>query len=897
MMYQSGSLTAMEFPTGSPSSESTKTYDSLGRVVTSADAAGHSLTFSRAPDSATDIQVTKTTGLGVTTQFQVALPATGAQTWTTSLSDGTTETTQVGADGSRTVTAPDGTKTTYTAGPDPRFAMQVPLTKSLTVETPSGLTETTAFTRAVTLSNASNPLSLASETDTTTINGQAWTTAYNASTGTFTATTPVGRTTTTTVNGAGETTQIAMPNIAASVFGYDTHGRPTTTTQGTFVQGTQTFPRTWTQGYDTSGYLNVVADPLGVATTHTNDLAGRPTSTLLPSGTVGVARDLQNSFDGDNNVTSETLPSGALHQFTYTPVDALASYAPPSLGAGAWSTSDAYDGDGRLSLETRPDGSTISYSYDTAGRLITTSYPQGMIQQIYSPTTGQLTAVDSSTGENLSFVYDGFLNKGTTWTGTVAGSLLLGYDSTFRLISQTVNGTALSFGYDNDNLMTQAGALTIARDPQNGRVTGTTLGAVTDAYTYDANGQLASYVATDGSTTLYAETINTRDGDGRITQRTESIGSGTHIWIYAYDTAGRLTAVTEDGTEVSQYTYDLDDNRTTFTNASGTVSATYDAQDRMSTYGAATYAYGANGELQSKTSGGQTTGFTYDVFGNLLNATLPGGTALAYTVDGQNRRVGTLLNGVLEAGLLYQDQLNVIAQLNGSGTVVSRFVFGSKPNVPDYFTSAAGTFRILSDHLGSPKVVVNSSTGSIIEAIAYDEFGNVVSDTQPGLTPFGFAGGLYDQNTGLVRFGARDYDPGVGRWTTKDPAKFGGGINFYVYAGNDPIDFADPSGLLPNLQCVQYLSGICDEKCARHGSPVNGLCFLTCLLAEVGAAIDDPSYCYEPRTAPRCQAVFDGECVPQCTADVLGCPGGPLDKSGNFYSCLRSCMNSNNCQY
>jgi RHS repeat-associated protein len=62
--------------------------------------------------------------------------------------------------------------------------------------------------------------------------------------------------------------------------------------------------------------------------------------------------------------------------------------------------------------------------------------------------------------------------------------------------------------------------------------------------------------------------------------------------------------------------------------------------------------------------------------------------------------------------------------------------------------------------------------------------------------PFGFAGGLYDPDPGLVHFGARDYDPMIGRWVSKDPILFAGGqTNIYVYAGNDPINMIDPTGL------------------------------------------------------------------------------------------------------
>jgi RHS repeat-associated protein len=265
-----------------------------------------------------------------------------------------------------------------------------------------------------------------------------------------------------------------------------------------------------------------------------------------------------------------------------------------------------------------------------------------------------------------------------------------------------------------------------------------------------------------------------------------------------------LTDVTEDGAFASHYGYDADDNRTTFTNTTGSVNPTYDAQDRLLTYGSTSYTYTANGELASKTDSTGTTTTTYDVFGNLLHVGLPSGKAIDYVVDGENRRVGKRINAALTSGFLYQDALNVVAQLDGSGNVVARFVFGSKPNVPDYFVNSTGTFRILSDHLGSPRLVVNVATGSVVEEIDYDEFGNVTGDTAPGLTPFGFAGGLYDGDTGLVRFGARDYDARAGRWTVKDPIRFDGkSVNLYGYVVSDPVNHLDPTGMYIDPDCLQ----------------------------------------------------------------------------------------------
>ncbi len=375
----------------------------------------------------------------------------------------------------------------------------------------------------------------------------------------------------------------------------------------------------------------------------------------------------------------------------------------------------------------------------------------------------------------------------------MGGTLSLGFDTTFRMTSQTVNGTALAFGYDLDGLLTGAGALTLTLDSQNGRLTGTTLGSMTDTDTYDANGLFATYTAKYSGTTLYSESV-VRDAVGRITQKTETVQGTTHVWGYTFDAAGRLTDVTEDGQFFSHYGYDADDNRTTYTNTTGTVNPTYDAQDRLSTYGSASYGYTANGELTSKTVGTQVTSYAYDPLGNLLQVGPPSGSAIDYVVDGENRRVGKEVGGTLSQGFLYQDALNVVAQLDGSGNLVGRYVFGSKANVPDYYTTSAGTFRILSDHLGSPRLIVNASSGAVVEEIDYDEFGVVMNDTSPGLTPFGFAGGLYDKDTGLVRFGARDYDASVGRWTNKDPIRFAGGMNLYGYVVNDPVNMTDPTG-------------------------------------------------------------------------------------------------------
>ena len=158
---------------------------------------------------------------------------------------------------------------------------------------------------------------------------------------------------------------------------------------------------------------------------------------------------------------------------------------------------------------------------------------------------------------------------------------------------------------------------------------------------------------------------------------------------------------------------------------------------------------------------------------------LPAGTTIDYVIGAAQRRIGKKVDGTLTRGWLYQDGLNPIAELDGTGAVVTRFVYATRPNVPDYLIKNGTTYRIVRDHLGSPRLVLDATTGTVAQEMRYDEFGRITLDTNPGFQPFGFAGGLYDPQTGLVRFGARDYDPEVGRWTSMDPIGFGGGLNLW----------------------------------------------------------------------------------------------------------------------
>ncbi len=697
---------------------------------------------------------------------------------------------------------------------DKRLGWFAPVESVTVVKLPeTGLTLTLTRSRGFAPESYDSPTN--EWTETTTLNGNRWLSSYETAQRRYTWRSPLERTTTVDLDAAGRPSLLAAPGVAPVRLAYHSNGK---------LQVVQQGDRGWRYSYDVLGNLTSISDTLDHVTSFLDyDAAGRPHRQDLPGN-----RTVFYHYDANGNLDSLTTPGGYGHGFGYTPRDEIDRYSPPPAdGAMEPSTRFTYDLDRALNRVDRPGGSLARFVYGaTTGQLDSVSLDRGRISFEYLPGTGQLESVMSPDSVTVTYTYDGPLIRQEMWSGRVSGTVHYEHDESFRDAEETVIGAngsfPVMFQYDADGALQSVGSLmTLTHDQTTGFLTGTQAGGVTSTYGYDSYGALHTLEYGWQNGGVFAQVID-RDVLGRVTRVTES-GIVSGVREYRYDAAGRLDTVLVNGTASRWYEYDQgqpgNGNRTAEVAAEGPTllaRGEYDAQDRLVRYGIpaagqqgngfqlgygddAAYEYTAAGELARKvTADTVETRYTYDALGNLTGVHLPNGDSLVYLIDGANRRVGRVRNGVLERTWLYGAGPAPLAELDGAGQVVHRYVYATTGHSPDLLVTPEATYRVVTDYLGSVRAVVRVSDGYVAQRIDYDAWGVRTADPAPAFQGLGFAGGLTDVATGLVRFGARDYDPSVGRWTAKDPTGFIGGVNLYTYAWNRPTGFPDADGKRPD---------------------------------------------------------------------------------------------------
>jgi RHS repeat-associated protein len=704
---------------------------------------------------------------------------TGAHRVQTIVVGGGTGTIVADATGTITRTDPDGTTTTTRKYPDPQFGMQSPMLEEV-VRTPAGLTRTLRDRRGATLNDPNDPLSDLVHVDSVIVNGRVTTATYDELSNTISGVSAAGRRTSSSLDSQGRLTTSSVPGREPISIAYDELGRVTTIGAGTRLLHNE---------YDSQDRVTSVTDALGRIERFGYDNADRRTSHTFADG-----RRVSYRYDTRGNLVAVTPPSRPAHALASNVAGQPLSYQAPSAPARTFE----YDSAGRIVLTTREDGSTIREEYAHSGLVWTGIASTGdTITATTDSTSNRVVRATRSSGANLTFAYDGFLLSRISWAGLVNGTVNLAYDSDFRLQAEAVNGNAgITYDYDKDGYLTRAGSLAIDLEPQTGSEQQLRLDASVTSVRYDGFG-MADSIATAVNGSVVHEVLLYRDSIGRISNRVETVNGVRESSAFTYDVSGQLLSTVRNGILTAQYEYDASGNRTRVSTTSGSVVVVSDSADRLISYGGKRFFYRSTGELDRSILGTDTTVYRFGAFGELLSVIRPQRDTVTYVVDAVGRRVGRRVNGVLAQAFLYRNNSEIVAEMNGAGQIVSRFVYGRKRHLPEYMIRSGQSFRFILDERGSVRLVVNAATEEIAQRIDYDGFGNVTANTNPGFQPFGYAGGLLDDLTGLTHFGARDYDPTVGRWISTDPMLFDAGdANLYRYAGNDPINAVDPTGFI-----------------------------------------------------------------------------------------------------
>ncbi len=680
---------------------------------------------------------------------------------------------------------------------------------------------------------------------------------YNAADEVIASTDPNNNTTSYTYDSGVNTIAVTDANNNTTSYAYDSMNRLTTITDP--------LGHTTVYGYNGDGDQVTVTDGLGHTTTTLYDALNRPTTiTTAVGGTTTIAYDAagreisltdpdgnetQWAYNADDEVTTMTLPNGHTVTYVYDADGELTD----TTDADGRRTTYSYNADGDPTGETwvNPSGGSpldvITYTYDADDELtgvtdnfatLTFTYDSGgnlVTDSTSGPGTGQPSVTLTSTynaqhertnlSDNLSspgtttFAYDAgerLTTITTSYGGTAGPQVVYSYDPGNRMTSivRTIGGSGTkietSFGYDAANRLTTI--VHQAYTPSSGG--GTLVGLATYTYGYDNADRVTTMVDSEGT------------------------------YTYTYDNADELTSVYENGSQVSSYAYDSGGNR----NSTGYTTTTGNEQTASPGY---TYFYDNAGNVISatNTSTGVTTTYTYD-YRNRLTSVDVGGTLVAtYTYNALSQRVGIDDNGT-QTWTVYDGSsadANPYADFSGSGTLTERYLYGLGvvngvvANELLARTSSGGTTAwYLTDDLGSVRDIV-SPTGTELDHIVYDSFGNIVTETNASNGDrFKYAGMEYDPATGLYYDRARYYNPATGLFLGQDPAGYNGGSsNLYEYVGNDPTAATDPTGLHPSMvgEAFNFVSGVFQS--ARANFPVasgfvDGLVDGAAMLANAG---------------------------------------------------------------
>jgi RHS repeat-associated protein len=291
---------------------------------------------------------------------------------------------------------------------------------------------------------------------------------------------------------------------------------------------------------------------------------------------------------------------------------------------------------------------------------------------------------------------------------------------------------------------------------------------------------------------------------------------GTHSYIY--DHLYRLTQAThpQPANPLENFDYDQVGNRYPNSNV-------YSAANQLLEDDTYIYSYDKNGNTISKTN--KTTNVYTKYYWNAENQMtrlekytstpdpLPYSTA-GYTYDGLGRRVAKNVDNTVTKYLY--DMEDILLELDATDNITARYTHGPGIDEPISLDKDAQSYYYIADGLGSIVKLVDT-TGNVVNNYIYDSFGNIMEKTEGVANPYTYTAREYDTESGLYYYRFRYYDARVGRFLSEDPIGFWGGINFYAYLNNNPINSNDPYGLSPAIWIRKLINFISKQFVKKKG--------------------------------------------------------------------------------
>jgi RHS repeat-associated protein len=307
-----------------------------------------------------------------------------------------------------------------------------------------------------------------------------------------------------------------------------------------------------------------------------------------------------------------------------------------------------------------------------------------------------------------------------------------------------------------------------------------------DKYAYNDGDQMTEAKMLKGTTTLASLTY-TRDGDNQVKKTTAKSLPGAEVTENTYDANNRMT---KSGT--TAYEYDAANNPIKL----ATSNYKYDKANQLETGPSLTYTYNELGQrTKVKPSTGPATSYGYDQAGNLTSVERPKEGEIAkiedsYAYDGSGLRASETISAT--TNYLAWDMAEGLPLLLNDGT--SSYVYGSGGLPVEQINNSTGTVTYLHhDQPGSTRLLTGS-TGTVAGKCSYAAYGTPTCEGT-ATTPLGYDAQYTSADTGLQYLRNRVYDPGTGQFTSVDPLKKLTRAP-YNYAGDNPLNYEDPTGLL-----------------------------------------------------------------------------------------------------